>query len=118
MIFASLIGTYLDLWMVGEGYYAFPNRPFPSIFSINILFTLLMLPVVTIAVISLFRAFTSFIQRGLISLSIFLFIPIFEHVSGLFGVFTHTGDWNHLYSGFGYVIFTFVIWKFYLWMSS
>ncbi|WP_425432136.1 CBO0543 family protein [Halobacillus hunanensis] len=118
MIFSSLIGTYLDLWMVGQGYNAFPNRPFPNIFPIHILFTLLVLPVATVVVISLFRAFTSFIQRGLISLSIFLFIPIFEHVSGLIGVFTHSNDWNHFYSSFGYVIFTFIIWKFYLWMSA
>ena len=47
ILFAALLGTYLDLYFVGKDLYAFPVRPFPEVFSINILFTLLILPLLT-----------------------------------------------------------------------
>ena len=47
VLLASLLGTYLDLYFVGKQLYAFPVRPFPEVFSINIAFTLLILPLLT-----------------------------------------------------------------------
>ncbi|MFC7062053.1 CBO0543 family protein [Halobacillus seohaensis] len=118
LIFSSLIGTYLDLLMVGNGFYSFPDRPFPMIFSINILFTLFVLPVLTTVIIYLFKQLPTLLYRGFILICFFFFLPILEHFSELFSVFTHSNDWNHLYSGFGYVIFILIIWKFYVWLSS
>ena len=46
MIFSSLIGTYLDLYLVGKGLYSFPKRPFAEVFPIHIGFTLMALPIV------------------------------------------------------------------------
>lgn len=43
----SLLGTYLDLYFVGKGLYEFPTRPLSPIFSINIAFTLIALPLFT-----------------------------------------------------------------------
>ncbi|WP_304625746.1 CBO0543 family protein [Sporosarcina sp. JAI121] len=44
VLLASLLGTYLDLYFVGKRLYEFPVRPFAEIFSINIAFTLIVLP--------------------------------------------------------------------------
>ena len=47
LLVASLVGTYLDLFLVGRRLYTFPMRPLPDVFSINIAFTLFILPVLT-----------------------------------------------------------------------
>ncbi|MGG4012782.1 CBO0543 family protein [Bacillus smithii] len=46
-LFASWIGTYLDLYFVGNEWYSFPLRPYSAIFTINIVFTLIGLPIFT-----------------------------------------------------------------------
>ncbi|WP_281177274.1 CBO0543 family protein [Peribacillus loiseleuriae] len=44
ILLASLLGTYLDLYFIGKGFYSFPIRPMSTVFSINIAFTLIGLP--------------------------------------------------------------------------
>ncbi|WP_425445446.1 CBO0543 family protein [Virgibacillus ndiopensis] len=115
ILFSTLIGTYLDLIMVGNGLYSFPNRPFPTIFSINILFTFVILPVLTVSIIYLFKKLTTLLRLGFV-LIIFFLLPFIEHLSEFFGVFIHSNDWHHLYSSFGYTFFIVIIWKFYTWL--
>ena len=54
------MGTYLDLYFTGKGLYSFPIRPLSSIFSINIAFTLVGLPLLT----SIYLYFSNKINPG------------------------------------------------------
>ncbi|WP_318538228.1 CBO0543 family protein [Geobacillus thermoleovorans] len=47
-LLSSWAGTYLDLYFTGKGVYVFPKRPFPSLFSIDIFFTMVVLPLCTV----------------------------------------------------------------------
>ncbi|WP_407984381.1 CBO0543 family protein [Priestia abyssalis] len=117
VLFASLVGTYLDLFFVGKELYTFPARPFSDIFSINIVFTLFILP--------LFTALFLFVATKVgpyIRVSIIFMISVMgffiEQYTEKIGWFTHHGKWNHLYSFWGYIIFWIVIWRFYRWMMD
>lgn len=116
-ILATFLATYLDLWFIGKEFYTFPHRPFPTIFSINVYFTLVFIPIFTIIVIS--------ILKRLSPLLIFLFIallslltPIMEQIAEQIGMFQHSSQWQHYYSIIGYFVFIFIIWKFYNWMMN
>ena len=101
---ASLIGTYLDLYFVGKGIYAFPNRPLSGIFSINIIFTLFGLPLLSMAFLSI----SSFLKNreALIFILILSSIMTFgEMAAENFKFFAHHPDWKHIYSFIGYNIF-------------
>jgi uncharacterized membrane protein (UPF0182 family) len=117
MILASLIGTYLDLIIVGKGFYSFPSRPFPTIFSIDILFTLFILPLFTLLTIWLMEKLHA-IGQGLMLAILFIIVPFVEHLSEHFGTFAHSSEWNHLYSGVGYVLFILVMSVVYKWASA
>jgi hypothetical protein len=117
LIFASFIGTYLDLWMVGKGSYSFPIRPFPTLFSINILFTLCLLPLLTFFLIYVFNRINGF-QKILLGICSSLTMAIIENGSEQLGVFVHSNEWKHVYSIVGYLIFILLIWNFYKWLNN
>ncbi|TLS35056.1 hypothetical protein FCL54_22605 [Pseudalkalibacillus caeni] len=112
MIAASLIGTYLDLFFVGNGIYFFPNRPFPTIFNINVAFTLLGLPVITLVTLY-FLSSMSKMERRTFIVFLSLIFCFAENISENFGWFKHSESWEHFYSFIGYIIFFSVIWRIY-----
>lgn len=117
IISASLIGTYLDLLLVGAGLYSFPNRPFSEIFTINILFTLCILPLFSLIIIFVLKRLHKLLRY------LFLFICslvayIAEQTAERFGLFSHSMDWKHEFSLVGYFLFLIVIWTFYKWFES
>ena len=116
MIFSSLIGTYLDLFFVGKGLYSFPKRPFPEVFSINVLFTLLALPVLMGAFILICRKLNK-LKKALFILSLSLLITVLEKQSEALGFFVHHDSWNHLYSTFGYTFYFIFFYWFYQWLN-
>ncbi|WP_077604981.1 CBO0543 family protein [Oceanobacillus sojae] len=109
-LFSSLVGTYLDLFFVGIGMYHFPMRLFPEIFSVNIVFTLLVLPVS--AVLFLYMADRMrFPSRCIMILGIGIAVVFIEKASEHLGWFIHHTDWNHTYSFFGYILFFVFVWS-------
>jgi hypothetical protein len=117
MLFASLLGTYLDLYFVGKKLYGFPVRPFPEIFSINIAFTLIGLPVITGIFLSFAKRMERWKRWGLI-VAVSAVAPVGEKLSEQWGFFVHTEEWKHAYSFFGYFLFLAMIWIFYKWTIS
>nr|WP_081415171.1 CBO0543 family protein [Ectobacillus panaciterrae] len=116
IIFSCFIGTYLDLLFVGKQMYAFPARPFPDVFTINIAFTLLILPIFTALFLRIAKTLPAF-SRILFIVLIGLCISVSEQFAENFGWFTHSEAWRHSYSFFGYMIFMLLIWKFYRWFQ-
>ncbi|WP_141432292.1 CBO0543 family protein [Bacillus sp. 03113] len=117
LLFASLIGTYLDLYFVGRNLYFFPNRPLEDIFTINIVFTLGVLPIYTHMFIMLIKNLTFFKRFLFIVLMSYLFTLI-EEQSEYYGFFHHSEGWNHMYSFYGYLLFMISVWRFYRWMGE
>ncbi|WP_407058303.1 CBO0543 family protein [Tigheibacillus jepli] len=115
IIFASLIGTYLDLIMVGAGLHSFPSRIFPQIFTINILFSLCMLPLMTFGVIFMLKRLYP-LPRFLFLLTCSLAVFMAEQLGEQFGLLAHSIYWRHAYSAVGYFVFFVMIWKFYRWL--
>lgn len=112
ILVASLLGTYLDLFFVGKGIYAFPQRLMPNIFQINIVFTLLGLPIL----VCIFLIFCNLLrswQKVWFILIISLLMSVFERVSESLGFFIHGESWRHLYSFVGYTIYFSFIYTFY-----
>ncbi|PLS02802.1 hypothetical protein CVD27_18395 [Neobacillus cucumis] len=116
IVLASLLGTYLDLYFVGKGYYHFPIRPFPEIFSINILFTLIGLPFLTLIVLRSISELTNWGKAGVILLTSLL-MPIIEKLLEILGLFQHSHSWNHLYTFLGYGLFFTIVVLFHEWMG-
>ncbi|MCQ6268695.1 hypothetical protein M1K46_24285 [Fictibacillus sp. WQ 8-8] len=116
IIFSSFTGTYLDLLFVGKHMYAFPARPFPDVFTINVAFTLLILPIFTALFLRIVKKLPQLL-RILFIVLIGLCISISEQFGEKLGLFTHSEAWHHSYSFFGYNIFMFFIWKFYRWFQ-
>ncbi|MBW3495171.1 CBO0543 family protein [Bacillus sp. FDAARGOS_1420] len=108
----SIIGTCLDAFFVHTQIYSFPVRPFSSIFSVNIGFTLFVLPILTIIFIQISKTLSA-VSRTLFIILIGLCASIFEQVAERLGLFVHSTDWQHSYSLFGYMLFLFFIWKVY-----
>ncbi|MBM7644158.1 hypothetical protein JOD45_000349 [Scopulibacillus daqui] len=111
----SLIGTYLDLIFVGKKMYAFPIRPLPDVFTINIAFTLFILPAFTAVYIQIAKHLHPFLRIVFILLASLL-VSLIEAVAEKWGFFAHSADWNHTYSIFGYAVFLFLIYQFYRWL--
>ncbi|WP_400162950.1 CBO0543 family protein [Brevibacillus sp. TJ4] len=111
MIFASWLGTYLDLICVKQKLYSFPVRPFPELFEIHIGFTLLVLPLVTAFCLALLQRMRRW-QRGFAILLFGIIAAYAEQFSEAMGWFVHSSDWRHIYSFFGYVLFMGLVWKF------
>ncbi|MEH7307734.1 CBO0543 family protein [Neobacillus drentensis] len=114
---ASLLATYLDLFFVGKHLYQFPKRPLPTIFSINIAFTLVVLPVLVFVFLWVMDQVNKWGKAGLI-VFISLLVPIMEKLAEVMGLFKHSESWEHLYSFFGYLLFLSTIYVFYCWIGN
>ncbi|HDR4419570.1 TPA: hypothetical protein QCP59_000302 [Bacillus cereus] len=117
ILLSSIIGTCLDTFFVAKQIYSFPVRPFSSIFSVNIGFTLFVLPILTAIFIQISKPLSA-VSRILFIISIGICASIFEQVAERFGLFIHSVDWNHTYSLFGYMIFFSFIWKVYYFIKK
>ncbi|MBA2876103.1 CBO0543 family protein [Thermaerobacillus caldiproteolyticus] len=116
-LFASWIGTYLDLYFVGKQWYSFPARPYPAIFTINIMFTLIGLPILTTFFLYFMEKIKTW-KKGVFIGTASLIMTLGEKRSEALGWFAHNDQWEHIYSFFGYLIFMIIVWKFYRWMNS
>ncbi|KAB2330163.1 hypothetical protein F7731_20470 [Cytobacillus depressus] len=112
ILFASLLGTYLDLYFVGIGMYAFPLRLLPDIFSINILFTLIGLPLLILFFLFVAKRLSIVKKAGFI-LCISLLMASVEKWSEEKGLFVHDESWRHYYSFIGYFFYLVTIYLFY-----
>ncbi|WP_337189744.1 CBO0543 family protein [Bacillus dakarensis] len=111
ILLATLLGTYLDLYFVGKGQYAFPMRPLPEIFSINITFTLISLPLLVYFILLLCRNFPAW-KKAIVIIVSSVFMAFFEKLGEAFGFFIHEDSWKHWYSLVGYSLFFAVIFSF------
>ncbi|WP_052400699.1 CBO0543 family protein [Oceanobacillus jeddahense] len=109
-LFSSIVGTYLDLFFVGIEMYHFPMRLFPEIFTVNIAFTLLILPVSIILFLYVADRML-FLPRCIMILTISTAIIFIEKAAEKLGGFIHHPDWNHTYSFFGYMLFLVIVWR-------
>ncbi|MDP7978694.1 CBO0543 family protein [Bacillus sp. WLY-B-L8] len=116
IIFSSLIGTYLDLLFVSKQIYAFPARPFPQVFTINIAFTLFILPICTALFVWIMKMLPT-LSKIIFIISIGLCMSISERFAEQLGWFVHSEAWHHSYSFFGYLIFLLFMWRFYRWFQ-
>lgn len=96
--------------------YAFPKRPFPDVFPINIAFTLLVLPALSAGFIQITNYLRPF-ARVLFTLMVGLVISLIEPAAEKWGYFTHNAGWDHAYSFFGYTVFLFLVVRIYRWLS-
>jgi hypothetical protein len=110
ILFASLLGTYLDLYFVGKHFYEFPIRPFPEVFTINIAFTLFAVPLFTWIFLLLIDKMPKW-SRLVFIIFLSMLPPIIEKMAVQWGFFRHDNQWNHLFSFFGYFLFLVLIWK-------
>ncbi|PGT02495.1 hypothetical protein COD09_11745 [Bacillus cereus] len=117
ILLSSIIGTCLDAFFVHTQIYSFPVRPFSSTFSVNIAFTLLVLPILTASFIQISKKLST-VSRTLFIISIGVCASIFEQVAERLGLFVHNEHWHHTYSLFGYMIFLAFIWKVYRWLPK
>jgi hypothetical protein len=117
VVLASLIGTYLDLYLVGINMYRFPIRPFPEIFSINIAFTLGALPILMVLYLKMMTLVNRWGRLGIVFF-LSLLMPISERFFELFGLFIHSNEWKHIYTFFGYLVFLTIIYYFYQWTNK
>ncbi|WP_285753819.1 CBO0543 family protein [Parageobacillus sp. G301] len=116
-LFASWIGTYLDLYFTGKQWYIFLEIPYPDIFTINILFTLIILPILTTLFLYLMEKMQAW-KKVVFIVTASLVMALGENLAEAIGWFTHSNQWEHIYSFFGYLLFMIIVWKFYRWMSS
>jgi hypothetical protein len=116
-LLSSLLGTYLDLIMVGMKLYSFPNRPFQTVFSINLLFTLIGLPFSTFLCLFLMRKRTRWIKAAII-VFYSLGMTILEKKAEELGLFTHSRTWSHLYTFVGNCLYLFVVQRFHVWIKT
>nr|WP_282434270.1 CBO0543 family protein [Bacillus sp. DNRA2] len=117
ILFGSLVATYLDLYFVGHGLYSFPMRPFPEIFSINILFTLIVLPFSLYVYFSVISMIKGWKRTGLI-LSLGMLAAVFEKFAEEQGWFSHQLNWHHYYTVFGFFIYLQLITLVYFWFKQ
>lgn len=113
LLLGMLLGTYLDLYFVSKGVYLFPKRLFPALFTINIGYNLVILPVITGITMLLYY------QMPLCSKTGFLFLfglcaSVVEKLAEAFGFFTHTPAWKHVYSLIGYPIYFLFLYSIFL----
>jgi hypothetical protein len=116
ILLGTLLGTYLDLYFTGKGLYSFPIRPMSSVFSINIAFTLLGLPLLTGVFLFICNKINGWQKVGVILL-ISLLMSIAERQAEALGFFAHHESWIHMYSFFGYFIYLTWMDFFYRWLK-
>ena len=114
---SAIIGTGLDAFFVHKQIYSFPARPFSSTFSVNIAFTLFVLPILTVIFIHISKKLSK-VSRILFIISIGICASLFEQIAESLGLFIHSTNWNHTYSLFGYMIFHSFIWNIYNWIKK
>ncbi|EAO55395.1 hypothetical protein C6352_29825 [Bacillus thuringiensis] len=114
---SAIIGTCLDAFFVHKQIYSFPARPFSSTFSVNIAFTLFVLPILTVIFIHISKKLSK-VSRILFIISIGICASLFEQIAESLGLFIHSTNWNHTYSLFGYMIFHSFIWNIYNWIKK
>ncbi|MBO0600675.1 hypothetical protein I2483_03280 [Sporosarcina sp. E16_3] len=114
MLFASLLGTYLDLYFVAKQFYEFPIRPFPDVFLINIVFTLVILPIGMGLFLYLVDKMPNW-SRLVFTLFLSALVPFIEKKAVHLGYFHHEEQWNFIFSFFGYFLFLLLIWKIFKW---
>ncbi len=117
MVLAALLGTYLDLYFVEKQMYQFPVRPFSTVFSINIAFTLVGLPILVLIFLHGISQINNWGKTGVI-IFVSLLMPIFEKLAEVLGFFVHTDGWSHLYTFIGYLCFLTIIAVFYNWLAQ
>ncbi|KAA9014613.1 hypothetical protein F4V44_23350 [Niallia endozanthoxylica] len=115
-MFASLIGTYLDLYFVGKGMYEFPSRPLPELFAINIGFTLVGLPASVILLLYFLSRLNKWGKLTVILL-VSLLMAVFEKFAEALGFFQHGEEWKHLYTFIGYFLFLIITAGFFRWLK-
>jgi len=91
-------------------------RPFPEIFSINIAFTLIGLPLFIGFFLLVCYKVALWRKIGLI-LILSLFISIAEKKAEALGFFIHHETWKHIYSFIGYTLYLTIIYSFYHWLT-
>ncbi|WP_346729039.1 CBO0543 family protein [Lederbergia citrea] len=116
ILIASLLGTYLDLYFVGKNMYEFPIRPFSTIFSINIAFTMVGLPLLTWMFLFLMNRLNRW-KRLVLIFTLSIMGPAIEKMSEEGGFFFHSEKWSHSYSFFGYFLFLIIIWFVFKWCN-
>ena len=116
MLLASLLGTYLDLYFIGKGMYHFPNRPFSAIFSINILFTLAVLPIFMIPLLKIMQNLKGWL-KGMFVLSISLAMAGLERMAEDMVMCVHAENWHHRYTLWGYSLVIGLISAFHGWIN-
>jgi hypothetical protein len=85
-----------------------------SIFSINIAFTLIGLPLV-IGVFLYVCNKINFLQKVGLIIILSLLMAVVEKLTEAFGLFVHADAWKHIYSFYGYIIYLSVIYTFFHW---
>ncbi|WP_409271334.1 CBO0543 family protein [Neobacillus sp. SCS-31] len=113
-LLGSLLGTYLDLYFTGKGFYSFPVRPLGHIFSINIAFTLIGLPLLILGFLFICKRINPLPRIALI-LVMSLFMAAMEKTSETLGLMEHHQSWKHIYTFYGYTIFLTIVYLYYKW---
>lgn len=116
-VLGSLIGTYLDLYFVGKGMYEFTFRPLADVFSINIGFTLVVLPIFMAVFLYVIAGLNKWGRMGVI-LFASLLMPILEKLAEVLGLFKHAVEWKHIYTFFLYLLFLSAVTTFFQWLEK
>lgn len=117
MLLAALLGTYLDLLFVGRSLYHFPNRPFEGVFSINILFTLLILPVSMMNFLLIMELRNLWWKCSILILCS-LSLSVLEKKAEELGFFVHSNHWSHMNTFIGAFIYFLLIYRFHHWVNN
>jgi hypothetical protein len=117
LLLSSLLGTYLDLYFIGAEIYSFPIRPLSTIFPINILFTLAVLPITMMILLIILQRLKGWL-KGMFVLCISLVMAAMEKMAEDMGLFVHADHWNHLYTLVGYFLFIGLIAAFHEWINE
>jgi hypothetical protein len=89
----------------------------PSIFPINVAFTLIGLPVLISVFLYLCAKLRPWKRAGLM-LILSLLMSVFEKQAEEYGFFVHTESWKHIYTFFGYMLFYTLVYRFYAWTNK
>jgi hypothetical protein len=117
MVLAALLGTILDTFLVCMQLYEFPIRPLPGIFSINIFYSFIGLPIFVFIFLCTISQVNKWGRVGTI-LFVSLLMAIIEKLAEVLGLFAHSARWEHLYTFLGYLFFLTVISFFHDWFDK
>ncbi|OLS39940.1 CBO0543 family protein [Bacillus sp. MRMR6] len=117
VMLAGLGSTALDLYHIDKNLYMFPNRPFPELFSINIVFTFGILPILIFVFLYLMQQVSKWGRAGII-LFLSLVMPVAERFFELLGYFEHNDHWQHINTFFWYLILFAFCYTIFLWNNK